>query len=182
ARADGTRLKRLKFIQSSFLIRIPVIVLIVSVLIAAMFWMGGEKFTSRLGEGISITESIDNLTRTATWRSSWELIKRQPWTGIGFGNYFLAITEFQTSAGRFKLEQAHNDYLDLAANGGVIAVGLAGWFIAWIIWRARSSLQSTDAYRRAAAFGAVAGMLSVGVHSLVDLGLQVTGIALVSGA
>ena len=77
------------------------------------------------------------------------------------------------------MEQAHNDYLDLAANGGVVAVGLAGWFVALLIWRARSSLRSGDPYRRAACLGAIAGLLSVAVHSLVDFGLQVTGIGVV---
>jgi len=70
----------------------------------------------------------------------------------------------------------------LAANGGIIAVGLAGWFIAMIIWRARSFMRSSDPYRRAACLGAAAGMLSVGVHSLVDFGLQVTGIGVVFAA
>ena len=78
-----------------------------------------------------------------------------------------------------KIEQAHNDYLDLAANGGVVAIGLAAWFVVAIVLRARSSLRSGDPYRRAASLGAVAGMLSIAVHSLVDFGLQVTGIAVV---
>ena len=80
------------------------------------------------------------------------------------------------------MEQAHNDYLDLAASGGVVALGLAGWFIAMVIWRARSSLRSGDAYRRAACLGAAAGILGVAVHSLVDFGLQLTGIAVVFAA
>jgi len=101
---------------------------------------------------------------------------------VGFGAYSLAIPQYRPGPGFTRLEQAHNDYLDLAANGGVVAVALAAWFIATIIWRARTALRSADIYRRAACLGAVAGILSIGVHSFVDFGLQVPGIALVFGA
>jgi len=179
SREDGRQHKWLRFIQSSVLVRALVMVLIAVTLIVGVFWMGGEKFASRVRELDTNREPINGLTRRATWSSSWELIKENPWTGVGFGAYFLAITEFQKGAGRIRLEQAHNDYLDLPANGGLVAVGLAVWFIGIIIWRIRSRLRSPDPYRRAACLGAAAGILSVGVHSVVDFGLQVTAIAVV---
>jgi O-antigen ligase len=144
--------------------------------------MGGEQMSLKLAaqRATAANQNMpDSTTRQEIWRSTWKLIKKNPWTGVGFGAYFLGIPEYEISTGRTKLEQAHNDYLDLAANGGVVAVGLAIWFMALIIWRARSSLQSRDAYRRAACLGALAGILAVAVHSLVDFGLQVTGIAVV---
>ena len=179
--SDGKRHQWLRFVQSSVLIRVLMTVLMIITLIAGVFWMGGEKFSTRVSELNANQEPIDALSRAAIWRSSWELIKHNPGTGVGFGSYFLAIPEYQKGAGRIKLEQAHNDYLDLAANGGVVAVGLAGWFALMIIRRARYSLQSADPYRRAACLGAAAGILSVSAHSLVDFGLQVTGIAVVFG-
>src|SRR5438045_6655678 len=83
------------------------------------------------------------------------------------------------SSGRTRLEQAHNDYLDLAANGGVIALGLAAWFVVMVIRTARRRLRDRDSYRRAAALGAATALLAVGIHSVVDFGLQLTGIAVV---
>jgi O-antigen ligase len=182
-REDGKQRKWLNFAQTSILIRALVILLILGTLIVGVFWMGGDRLASKLAEQPSATsQPIDGITRKEIWRSTWELIKQNPWTGVGFGSYFLAIPEYQRSAGRIKVEQAHNDYLDLAANGGVVALGLAGWFIAMVIWRARSSFRSRDVYRRAACLGAAAGILGVGVHSLVDFGLQFTGLALVFAA
>jgi hypothetical protein len=43
-------------------------------------------------------------------------------------------------------------------------------------------LNSKDNYRRAVALGAIAGALGVAIHSLVDFGLQLTGIAVVFSA
>jgi len=182
AREDERRHRWLRFIQSSILVRTLVIVIIAVTLIVGVFWMGGQKFASRVRELDSNREPIDALTRRTAWSSTWELIKDNPWTGVGFGAYFLAIPEYLKGAGRIRLEQAHNDYLDLPANGGLVAVGLAVWFIGIIIWRIRSRLRSADAYRRAACLGAAAGILSVGVHSVVDFGLQVTAIAVVFAA
>jgi O-antigen ligase len=182
ARGDVSRLRWLTFIQESVLARTLVIVLIGGTLIVGVLWMGGERLASKLRTEASKQETIDGASRREIWRSSWKLIREHPLSGVGFGAYFLAIPEYQISSGRLKLEQAHNDYLDLAANGGLIAVGLAAWFIAMVIWRAGYSLRSRDAYRRAASLGAAAGLLSVGVHSLVDFGLQVTGIGVVFAA
>ncbi|HYX30107.1 MAG TPA: O-antigen ligase family protein [Pyrinomonadaceae bacterium] len=160
-------------------IRMIIVAILGTTLIAGVFWMGGERFATRVSELDTSVESLDATSRQSIWRSSWELVRHNPISGVGFGTYFLAIPQYEHTAGRLKLEEAHNDYLDLAANGGVVAVGLAAWFVALVISRARRSLRSSDAYRRAAALGAVAGMLSIAAHSLVDFGLQITGIAVV---
>jgi O-antigen ligase len=179
SRIDGNRHRWFTFLRGSLLVRFLFVVLMVGALFAGVFWMGGENLASKLHNADSTRSIVDGSTRKEIWRASWELVKQNPWTGVGFGAYFLAIPEYQIGSGRLKLEQAHNDYLDLAANGGVVAVGLAGWFVALIIWRARSSLRSRDAYRRAACLGALAGVLGVAVHSFVDFGLQLTGVAVV---
>jgi O-antigen ligase len=184
AREDEGRHKWLSIVQGSLLVRILAIVLVVGTLSVGVFWMGGQKLASKLGQPAtaSIEDDLDRTTRKDIWRSSWEVFKHNRWTGVGFGAYFLAIPEYQLGAGRVKVEQAHNDYLDLAASGGVVAVGLAAWFFVLVFFRIRRSLRSRDTYRRAACLGAAAGILGVGVHSLVDFGLQLTSIAVVFAA
>jgi O-antigen ligase len=147
--------------------------LIVSSLMIGVLWMGGDKLA-----GKNVTEeNTTGLERKDIWHSSWELTRHNLWTGVGFGAFYLAIPEYQKGTGRIKVEQAHNDYLDLAASGGLVAIGLVLIFVGSLIWRGRSSLRSTDPYRRAAALGAIAGILSIAVHSFVDFGLQITGVA-----
>lgn len=169
----------LTFIHSSPVFRVMAIVLLVLTLVAGVVWMGGEKLAAKVRAEATTDEVIDGGTRKDIWRYSWESIKEHPLTGTGFGTYFLAITKHQNGSGRIKLEQAHNDYLDLMANGGIIALGLAAWFIIGLIRRIRSLLGAPDSYRRAAVVGASAGILAISIHSLVDFGLQITGIAIV---
>jgi O-antigen ligase len=160
-------------------VRIIGIVTIVGILLAGVLWLGGEQMA---GKHSTDDELVDGITRGQIWHASWEMIKRNPWTGVGFGAYFLGIPQYQTGAGRVRLEQAHNDYLDLAASSGAVGVVLAALFAGVVIWRARASLQSRDVYRRCAALGAMSAILSVAVHSLVDFGLQITGIAVIFSA
>jgi O-antigen ligase len=81
-----------------------------------------------------------------------------------------------------KLEQAHNDYLDIAANGGIIGLLLASWFVVAVCRKTMAAFKSRRGYQRAAALGAAAGCLAIAAHSVVDFGLQVTGIAVVFAA
>jgi O-antigen ligase len=169
-----------RWFQASMLVRVLLVVLFAGILIFSVFWMGGEKFATRV-QNADTEEQKNRLSRQGVWLSTCELIRQNPWTGTGFGTYFMAITQYQKGAGTLKLEVAHEDYLDLAASGGLVAVVLSGWFVVVIIRRARRALGSQDSYRRAAAFGASAGLLSISVHSLVDFGLQLTGLAVVFG-
>jgi O-antigen ligase len=173
ARDPEERHPWLTFLGSSVLVRILGMLLIVSSLMIGVLWMGGDKLA-----GKNVTEeNTTGLERKDIWHSSWELTRHNLWTGVGFGAFYLAIPEYQKGTGRIKVEQAHNDYLDLAASGGLVAIGLVLIFVGSLIWRGRSSLRSTDPYRRAAALGAIAGILSIAVHSFVDFGLQITGVA-----
>lgn len=175
-----TRHAWLRRTTSSRLVRVVAIAVILTGLVMGVIWMGGERLAEK--HSSSTADSVEGITRQQIWHSTWNLIKHNSWTGVGFGTYFLAIPQYQSDAGRVRLEQAHNDYLDLAANGGVVAVILAALFAVVVARRARSSLRSSDPYRRAVALGAMASIVSVAVHSLVDFGLQVTGIAVVFAA
>jgi O-antigen ligase len=163
-------------------VQIALALIIVGAMGISVLWMGNEVLFSKMNRELSPDDAVENIDRQEIWRASWHLVRSNPWTGVGFGAYFLAIPQYQNSAGAVKLEQAHNDYLDLAANGGLIALVLGGWFVVNVIYRAKLAAQSRDPYRRAACLGASAGLLSVGVHSFVDFGLQVTGIAVVFAA
>jgi O-antigen ligase len=166
-------------IMRSSLVRMFFTLVLIGTLVTGVFWMGGERLASKQQQADAAQAVIDGTTRPEIWRASWALIKHNIWTGVGFGTYFLGITQYQTGSGRIKLEAAHNDYLDLAASGGLVAVALAAWFVGLLLWRAKSRLNSQDPYRRAAGLGALAGLMGVAVHSLVDFGIQITGISVI---
>lgn len=154
--------------------------------ITGTLWMGGAPLADRLEtvsgelnpEAATAADST-GASRLDIWRSTLNLIKARPLTGSGLGAYWIAISQYHEGSGALSPQQAHNDYLELAAGGGLIGVLLLLWFIFLLINRARVQLRTPDRFRRGACFGALIGLFGVSVHSLVDFGLHVTVNALV---
>jgi len=116
------------------------------------------------------------------WRATWGLITAHPIAGVGLGAYAPAIPSNHDSSGELVPQEAHNDYLELLASGGVIGGLLGLWFVLALIKSARAQLRLTDPFRRAACLGAILGLFGVAIHSLVDFGLHITINALVCAA
>jgi O-antigen ligase len=180
-KGDGNLLA--KITRAAILRPLLIIGLITMVFLGAL-WMGGEQLTSRL-ETVSSEVSgeaqagIYGTGRAEIWRTTWKMVKEHPLLGVGINGYWTAVTQYHNASGVATPQQAHNDYLELLASGGVIGVALAAWFIFLLIKVARRSLRAHDTFRRGAALGASAGLFGVAVHSTVDFGLHVTINALV---
>ncbi len=137
---------------------------------------GGDELITRLEnieQEISTTDDPARINRGQIWSTTVELIKQNPLAGFGFGAYAAAITGFDTSAGKFSLEEAHNDYLELAANGGMAAVFLVLWFAIAVGRKIVGNFRSSAETDIALCFGATVGIAGVAFHSLVDFGLHV---------
>lgn len=143
--------------------------------LAAITLVGGDRVVSRLEQVGSEVESSSpmRMNRGTIWNITFDLIKDRPITGVGFGAYSAAITRFDRSNGSWELDQAHNDYLEILANGGIVGFALLGCFAVLAGRRAFCVLGSDDMLIRSACFGAVVGIIGVLIHSLVDFGLHV---------
>ena len=153
---------------------------VVSVLLIA--FVGGDAVASRIEtiQGEIKTTEDGKVERSKIWQSTIELIKQHPVAGVGFGAYAVGITRFDTFPGDSSLEQAHNDYLEILANGGIIAFLLMLFFFAVLFARIRGKLNSpASRLRNASCFGAATGIVGVMLHSFVDFGLHVTINALI---
>lgn len=155
------------------------------VAITGAIWVGGEQLATRLDAvpGEIKTEQETNaregVRRIEIWRATWKMIKAHPWAGVGFNAYWTAIPEYHDASGRLTPQQAHNDYLELVASGGVIAGALGVWFIYELVKNVRARLREAAGFRRAARTGAMVGIIGVAAHSSVDFGLHITINALV---
>ena len=86
---------------------------------------------------------------------------------------------FHQASGRLTPQQAHNDYLEVLASGGIIGVALLVWLAIVLVSQARKALNATDGFQRAVVSGALIALVGVAVHSIVDFGLHITANALV---
>ena len=93
-------------------------------------------------------------------------------TGVGVGAYQRGMLVYQQTKGLFYFNHAHNEYLQLAAEGGALLCVPAGVMLLsglWMIARRLSVDRSSVFWIRA---GAVSGMLAVAVQSVWDTGLR----------
>ncbi len=98
-----------------------------------------------------------------------------PIFGAGLDSFGTAFTRYDTWNGTFRVEQAHNDYLQVLAEAGILGFACIAGFIFLLF---KQSLQiigtASDNFRRSAAIGALAGCFGILVHSFFDFPLRTT--------
>jgi len=171
--------KRLRATAGGMVLRGILIVCLIVLFGYGVAWIGGEPVVSKLQSadtdfGQSGASNHANTSRRQMWSTTWKVFKDRPLAGIGFGAYWIGVTKYHEASGELTPQEAHNDYLDLLAAGGLFGSALAIWFVVVFLSKARKQLRSPDPYRRAACLGALAGVFGVAVHSFVDFGLHVT--------
>lgn len=173
---------RLRRVSSLRMVRLLLILCLCAGVLVSIVWIGGEPTVNRFETvaGDFRAEGRDGASRQDIWRATWKLIKSQPVVGTGLNGYWVAITRFHDASGFYTPQQAHNDYLEILAGGGIIGAALAAWFLFELIRRIRSRLRAEGyVFNRAAAFGAAVGLFGVAVHSIFDFGLHIMANALV---
>jgi O-antigen ligase/Flp pilus assembly protein TadD len=154
--------------------------LVVGLLLASVVgivWVGGDPLADRVqsasGDFGGGSDDTAGASRLRIWRASWRLVEDSPLVGVGFGAYPVAVTKHHEASGRMAVRQAHCDYLELLASGGLVGAGLVAWFFALLVKRARYALRTPDHFRRGVCLGALTGLVGVTVHSIFDFGLHV---------
>jgi O-antigen ligase len=75
----------------------------------------------------------------------------------------------------YRVEQAHNDYLQTLADGGILAFICVAAFVFILIRKGISAMGSrTNNLDRSIATGALAGCLGILIHSFFDFPLRTT--------
>ena len=166
--------------------RVGLLAAILLALVVGTVWVGGDPLAERVAsvrDEVGVESSDPTRGRRADiWRSTWELFESSPLAGTGLGAYWIAVAGHHRGSGESVPYQAHNDYLELLASGGIIGAVLAAAFLWLLAARARRRLGAGTPFARAAALGATAGLFGVAVHSLFDFGLHVTSNAVAFAA
>jgi O-antigen ligase len=141
-----------------------------------VLYFGGEGALSRVAGTVY---SDDPTTgRAHFWRGTLGIIRDHPLLGTGLGSFGAVYPRYDTSNGTYRLEQAHNDYLQILSDAGVVGGVLGLLFVAALFWTALRRMQSRDRFRRGVALGALGGCVGALVHSFFDFTLHTTANAL----
>lgn len=128
-----------------------------------------ELFNVQDVRGVDITaQNYAVVERLAHWQAALNMASAHPWLGVGFGNYEIAYDQYRILNWREPLGHAHNYYLNVLAETGIIGLlcYMVLWTgILWITWRAR---QHPDPLARAVTVGLLGTWLYLLLHSLTD--------------
>jgi O-antigen ligase len=146
------------------------------VLFVGVVSLGGEDALNRL---VGTVNSEDPTTgRAHFWDVTLDIIRNHPVIGTGLGAFGVVYTGYDSRNGSYRLEQAHNDYLQVLSDGGVVGGLLAIFFIINLFRMGFARRDSRDEFRRGVATGAMAGCFAVLVHSFFDFTLHTPSNAL----
>lgn len=152
-----------------------------SVLLVSLFFgvlmLGGEMSINRLIVD-SVNTNDPTTGRAHFWSVTLQIIKAHPWIGTGLGAFGVVYTKFDSRNGLFRLEQAHNDYLQVLSDGGIIGATLALAFVGLLFYRGFVRATTRDDFRRGVALASLGGCFAVLVHSFFDFTLHTTSNAL----
>ena len=159
-------------------LRAGLLVVLVAGVLLGTFWVGGDRLASNFENASSELNTGEanmraGVSRNEIWRATLKMFAAHPITGVGLGGYWIGITAYHDASGLMTPQEAHNDYLELLASGGLVGFAIGVWFLVMVIRAARANLAIDTGYTRALRLGAVLGIIGVAAHSLVDFGLHI---------
>jgi O-antigen ligase len=144
---------------------------IVLMLIGSAIFFGGESNVTR-GLGLNAQTDISS-GRLHYWQVAWQIFLHNPILGTGLDSFSLSYPLFDTWNGQQRVEQAHNDYLQILADAGILGFICVAAFIFFLYKKGLQTINNTDdRFRRGTAIGALGGIFGILVHSFFDFPLR----------
>lgn len=167
-RREEGRLGNGRFIKRRFVMIIRTVTLIV---LFAVILIGARPIIERF----SWDELAEGAGRPVIFKNTVEIIENFPLFGTGLGTYVYAYGMFEKdSVGGIVVDHAHNDYLELVAESGVVGgvslilfafVAVGYIFVKW--------MKRRDYLVRGVVLGCIMGIVAILIHSLSDFNLHI---------
>jgi len=127
--------------------------------------------------------AIDRLLqdgRPRYWGSVMTMIGQFPLCGVGFGAFGGVYQAYDTTGMEYALIHAHNDYLELFCELGIVGFGLLAFGVGWMLFKSfRAWMTRRHPELKGLALGCLAAVAAILVHSMTDFNLQIPANALV---
>jgi len=164
-RSKTSRLKRVG-------IRIGLTAALLVGLFIGVMSLGGEFSIYRFIDSVNTDDPTTG--RAHFWSVTLDIIRANPYAGTGLGAFGVVYTKYDSRNGLFRLEQAHNDYLQVLSDAGIIGGVLALSFVVLLFYKALQRAKSRDDFRRGVALAGLSGCFAVLIHSFFDFTLHTT--------
>jgi len=161
---------RAAFLMAAFLV----------VSLTSIAWIGGSEVSARLSTISTNKHSeIANDIRLKINRDTLHMFAQRPILGWGLGSFESVYPQFRSFYTNFLVDKAHNDYLQLLAETGLVGFAIMIWFLVAALRRALPKIRNWPSdVNGAVALVALIAISGILVHSLVDFNLEIPANAL----
>jgi O-antigen ligase len=154
--------------------RVIVVATLAVLLLASLNWRGIDGLASQFAD------TTDVVSRLGAWRDGWQVVRDLPIAGTGLNTYPVAMIFYQQNVAHLWMTHAHNDYLQLLAEGGLLvtipAVVAALLLIGAVVRGTGDARENSyDYWVRA---GAGVGLVAIAIQETVEFSLHIPANAL----
>lgn len=145
---------------------------VAALVVVALQWAGQD---ARLDRFVHDSESLG--MRLDIWGMSLDIVRDFPLLGTGLNSFGRATVLYQQSRLAMHYNEAHNDYVQLLVEGGLVTGGLVLVAIVGVARAVRARFLASDDGRDAywVRVGATTGLLAIALQALVEFSLQMPG-------
>jgi O-antigen ligase len=118
--------------------------------------------------------------RSAIWRQTLPVVRDFWLTGTGAGTYGAAMTVYQEANRQVHFNQAHNHYLQVLSEGGVVLMALSAMAMLVFVREARARLLGDRTGMFWMRAGAAAGLGGIAVQSVWETAARMPANALLA--
>jgi|GEM_PF-1508155 len=116
--------------------------------------------------------------RWPIWKATLAMIGDAPIFGHGWGTFEALLPGYRPEPTGFFYDHAHNEYLEVMAESGIVGLSVLAWMIFLFFRRAVTTLSARlKPTERTTLFWLTVAITSVLIHSAADFGLRTPGVA-----
>jgi O-antigen ligase len=155
-----------------------ILVLFLSATALGTLWLGsGGQVLERLIGDTGTTETFET-SRGWIWKTTGTIIRSNLLFGVGLGAYGTAYPKYSDRNESLIVDRAHNDYLQILSDTGLIGGIIGLWFFITFAYNIFKIIGCADPFEGAVAIGSAGASVSLLVHSFFDFNLQIPATAL----
>ncbi len=152
---------------------IATILVVICVIIGSTFFLGADSSMVRSVGLSEMTQKDFSSGRLDFWKIAIQIFLNNPILGAGFDSFAIVMSKFDTWNGTFRIEQAHNDYLQVLAEAGLLGLLCVVTFIFITFKQGFKNIKANEnQLTSGVALGALAGCLGIFIHSFFDFPLR----------
>jgi len=145
------------------------------VLVSLLAWLGGKQLTARVTSISHETRGeLSGGMRMKIDRDALSMFRRKPVLGWGLGTFPVVYPQFRSFYTNFFVNEAHNDYVQLLTETGLLGFGVMAWFLLLFYRHGVRKIGAwTSSVTSAVSLACLLGCTGILVHSFFDFNLQI---------